>query len=70
MPSLTNEHITQFQALYLARFGVALTTEQALDKGTQLLHFFATVLRQNARTGSKIRPNRTGRVITSKEITL
>lgn len=70
MPSLSNEHITQFQALYLAHFGVALTDEQALAKGTQLLHFFATVLRQNARAGSKVRPSKTGRVITNKEITL
>lgn len=50
MSSPTNEHIKQFQALYLKRFGVALSKEEALAKGTQLVHLFEVVLRRNARS--------------------
>ena len=53
MPSLTNEHIEQFQALYLKRFGVALSKEEALAKGTNLVHLFAVVLKRNARSDNK-----------------
>ncbi|MBI5456850.1 hypothetical protein HY969_03860 [Candidatus Kaiserbacteria bacterium] len=61
MPSLTDSHIAQYQALYLKRFGVALTKEEVLAKGTQLVHFFATVVRQNERSKRNARPSRTAK---------
>lgn len=63
MPSLTNEHIEQFQALYLKRFGVMLTKEEALTKGVRLVSLFEVVLRQNVRNENNVRPSSTGMVI-------
>lgn len=40
---LTDEHIRKFQELYKARFGVDISKDEALAKGTQLLRLMELV---------------------------
>jgi len=34
---IADEHIARFQSLYMARFGKAISAEEALEQGTMLL---------------------------------
>ncbi len=46
---LTDEQVAQFQTLYQRHFGISLSTIEALEKGTKLMHMMEIILRRNAR---------------------
>ncbi len=42
---IADEHITEFQALYKAHFGIELTKAQALEKGLRVIRLIEAVSR-------------------------
>lgn len=41
---LTDEEIAEFQRLYLEHYGIALSTEHAVEYGTQLIRLIQAVI--------------------------
>lgn len=48
-PSLTKHEINSFRCLYMDHYGIALTEEQATDKGIRLVRMLETTLKATAK---------------------
>lgn len=45
---LTDDHIAEFQMLYKKNFGVDISKEEALEKGSRLIRLMEVVLKESA----------------------
>ena len=46
---ITDEHITEFQALYKKRYGTDISKEEALEVGLRLIRLMEIVLKETAK---------------------
>lgn len=46
---LTDDHLAEFQMLYKKNFGVDISKEEALEKGSRLIRLMEVVLKESAK---------------------